>query len=509
MPVVPRIAAVAGIAGVLTVAAWLRFDHLEAYPMHADEAATGAQTLAYRLESSAYVFDPAHGHGPLLTAMAAPWCRLQGENDWESLRAVTLRRLVAACGLGAVIGIFGLGMGWLRAGVAALLAATSPLLVYYSRIFIHEPVFVLFAIPALIGLLGLLKNNRPWLSACALGLGVGGMAATRETVVISLAAWSVAGFFFAWRREASRGVPRVVAGLGARLWKPLLLAAGIALAIIFWFYSGGGRRPAGFVDFFATYFQYKTGEGFDRPFGWFFALLVWPKHALGCWWTEAGILMLALCVYLDRRWGSLPAAAGRFFLEAGLLHLLALSLIAYKTPWLASLGWFHCCLAGGYGAVALARRFPVRWRILPVAGIALIAGWQGAQAQRAVSARFSSDARNPYACVPTSKDAARIAGFLENLRAADPETREPPLAVIGDHYWPLPWYLRGAGKIGYWSRLPKGAEALPVLLLLPSALDEARPALQETHTFLPRGLRDEFPVVIAVRNDLWEAYRKQ
>jgi hypothetical protein len=263
------------------------------------------------------------------------------------------------------------------------------------------------------------------------------------------------------------------------------------------------------VDFFATFFEYKTGRGHDKPFGWFFEMLVWPKHTLGRWWSEAGVLLLACGVYLDRRKQSIAAATGRFFFEAGLLHLLVFSLIAYKTPWLVSLGWLHCCFAGGYGALALIRCFSGRWRFFPALGVALIAVWQGVQARHAISPRFSSDARNPYACVPTSKDAARIPGFLEKLRSAHPESRNRPLAVIGDQYWPLPWYLRGAGEVGYWSTLPGGATDLPVLFLLPAALEDAMIALQDTHTFLPRGLRDDFPVVIAARNDLWEAYQSQ
>lgn len=491
--------------GVLAAASWLRFADLNQLPVHADEAATGAQTLAYRLESSSYEFDPAHFHGPLLTALAEPWCRFKNETTWQELQAVTLRQFVAACGFLTMLGVLALGMGGMRAVTAMGLVATSPLLVYYSRIFIHEPVFLLFAIPSLVGLLGLLKGRHRWIAAGALGVGLGGMAATRETVVVSLFAWGLAGFCLAWRLDSARDLRGVALNLAARTWKPFLLAAVLALGVIFWFYTSGGRELSGFIGFFKTYFNYEAGEGHEKPFAYYFELLVLPKHLIGRWWSEAGILFLALCVYLDRR-GNPNSATGRFFFEAGLLHLLAFSAISYKTPWLVSLGWLHWCLAGGYGAAALIGSFSGWRRTIPALGVVLVTVWQGIQARRAVF-RLASDGRNPYSYVSTSKDATRLPAFLEEVRNAMPESREHPVAVIGEHYWPLPWYLREAGPVGYWPRLPEDRAALPLLLVLPSAIEETMVALAGTHTFIPRGLRDEFPVMIAVRHDLWEAYQ--
>ncbi len=156
------LALVAWGLSVLAVGAWLRFSDLERQPFHADEAATGAQSLADRLEGKGYEFDPSHRHGPLLTVLAEPWCRAKGEASWETLNERTLREVVVVCGLLAAFGSLALGLGWIRALFAAGFAATSPLLVYYSRLFIHEPVFLLFAVPALAGALLLLKGERLW-----------------------------------------------------------------------------------------------------------------------------------------------------------------------------------------------------------------------------------------------------------------------------------------------------------------------------------------------------------
>ncbi len=494
----------AGVVAVVGVAGWLRFSDLERMPVHADEAATGGQTLAHRLEDSGYAFDPAHFHGPMLTGLAMPWCRIRGETDWESLTIGTMRSMTGTCGMFTIGAVLLLGTGWRQAAAAMGLIATSPLLVYYSRVFIHEPVFVMFAMVAMAGLLWLLRGRRPWLAAAALGAGIGLMAATRETVVISLFAWGLAGMGYLWRGREGRRPGVFLAETGGRLWMPMLLAAALCLGVIFWFYSAGGRNPAGFFGFFATYFEYEVGEGHEKPLDYYLQLLVWPKIVLGRWWMEGGVLLFALCAWWDRK-GDESARAGRFFFEAGLLHLLVFSLIGYKTPWLVCLGWLQLCIAGGYGMAALMRRLPERLVWAPVAVMAGVVAWQGAQAARAIG-RFAADGRNPYAYVPTSVDVVGLAGWLNELRAALPETREAPLAVVGEQYWPLPWYLRGAGEVGYWEEVPEEGKGWPVLLLMPAVLESASAELRSTHTMIPRGLRDEAPMVVAVRNDVWERY---
>jgi len=501
--------------GILAFGAWLRFSDLERQPFHADEAATGAQSLSYRLAESGdgYQFDPTHRHGPMLTLLAEPWSRAQGETSWETFTVSTLREVTAFCGLLVILGVFMLGVAWPRALLAAGFVATSPLLVYYSRLFIHESIFLMFAIPALAGMVLLFRGKRVWLGASLFGIGVGMMAATRETVAISLLAWTTAGAIFLWRRaemlgnERSGTAKQRIAEVVSMLWKPVILAAGICLVLIFFFYSEGLRRPAGFFDFFRTFFEYKTGEGHDKPFIFYLELLAWPKLIVARWWTEGAILVFALGVYLDRS-KTEQAAIGRFFFESGVVHLLVFSFISYKTPWLPSLGWLHLCIAAGAGGFILIQRFS-KWKYwVAVAVLIAVMLWHGAQAQRA-AIRLAADGRNPYAYVPTSRDVAGLETWLMQMREVLPSTQQQPVAVIGEEYWPLPWYLRKLGEVGYWSSLPEGSNGMPLLLIMPTSFEEVSTQLKKTHTFIPRGLRDEFPIMVAIRNDLWSAYQKQ
>ena len=326
------------------------------------------------------------------------------------------------------------------------------------------------------------------------------MAATREPVVISLIAWTVAGVLCLRRQGELKAIT-------TKLWKPVLLAAGLALALIFWFYTEGGKQLSGFLSFFTTYFSYETGEGHDKALFYYLQLLAWPKLIVARWWTEGAILLLALCVYLDR--SKTPVASlGRFLFEAGFIHLLVFSLFSYKVPWLPSLAWLHLCFAAGVGGVALVRKFSGWGRWVVVAGLAAVTAWHGVQAQRA-AIRLAADGRNPYAYVPTSRDVTGLGRWLSEVKAVVPDTDSWPIAVIGQEYWPLPWYLRGVGEAGYWPALPDGGAEFPILIIMPTAYEEVSTPLQETHTFIPRGLRDEFPVMVAIRNDIWEAYQER
>lgn len=481
-------------------AVWLRFADLSDRPFHADEAATGARILADRLEGR-YVFDPGHHHGPLLSQLTAPWCRINGETGWSGLTAVTLRRFTAAAGLLILLLIPLLvprgGRLW-----SAAFTATSPLLVYYSRIYIHEPLYLLCCAAALAGLLPWLQRRPTVWSTALLGIGLGGMAATRETVVITLFAWAVAGGIALWMRQRRERIDRAGALHLLRHGSAALL---IALLLTTLSYTEAGQRPAGIMDFLRTFGSYQTGAGHDKPWGYYAHLLLWPKHLIGRWWCEAAILPLAAGNLIPARDGRSAPSASLFLLGAGLLHLLIYSCIAYKTPWLASAGWLHLCLAAGPGAQRLIELLRPRVRCFALLLPALILI---AQLHQSISAafRFANDARNPYAYVPTLRDAEQIPDFIGQLRAAAPETADEPLTVVGEQYWPLPWYLRDCGPVAYLNAWPEQPDTIPILLFTASAAEHMPDSMQQTHVILPRGLRHNTPLFIAVRNDVWERY---
>lgn len=488
---------------ILAVSAFLRLSELDVRPLHFDEG-TNARILSTELETGHAVFDPAHHHGPLLSLMTSRIVRARGESDWNHLTKYSLRLGVAACGVFTILASLLLGrvdrmgrgaslQGWSGDGLAAAaFIATSPMLVYYSRMFIHEPMFVACGMLALLALLHF--HCTPSLaSAIFLGLGAGLMAAARETFVISIAAWGLATipWLLHWHREK----------MHVEVIRHLLVSLGILAFITAAVYSNYFRNPRGLLDFFSTYVVYSPVAGHEKPFGYYFEMLLWPKHRLGAWWTEISVLLMALFAYLRCPAGTRSAA--RFLVHSGILHLLIYSLLAYKTPWLASLGWLHVCLAAGLGANHLVMVSRGAWRVPALVTILTVLTWQGVQAHRACF-RFSSDARNPYAYVPTSTDLERMATWLQDLARDHPELNTEPVAVVGRFYWPLPWYLRSFNQVGYWDELPENASERPLLLVLPTTGPSDPEILKDSHVLLPRGLRHEVPVIVALRKDIWE-----
>jgi len=482
---------------VLATGIFLRFDHLDKRPFHADEA-TGARITARHMESGAAQFDPTHFHGPLLADLAIPLCRLRGEHTWRALTKGTLRTLPAIAGCLLVL----LPLWWRRRFgdapmlLAAALLATSPLLVYYSRMFIHEPLLAGFGIMALMAL-----TRRPRWGIPGLLLGL--MFATKESFAISVIAWCAAGLLLAW--ENRRALDREMLAAAWRDYRlPVAVSLALAAVTAIGFYTDGFRHPQGALDAVRTYFVYQTGAGHDQPLGYYLQLLVLPKKSGGLWWFETPVLVLALLAYAStfRRGPGQPARPViRFIAYAAVGHFLIYGLIAYKTPWLACLAWAHVCLLAGFALHGLARLCPPLRAVLAILAGGCLAS-QLDQARRATG-RFAADERNPYAYVPTRPDIEKLEAWLIELRQASPGVALEPVAVIGEQYWPLPWYLRAFDPIGYWPAPPANLERLPLVFALPDASDAVMNRLAMSHMPLPRGLRAGVPVYVFVRNDIW------
>lgn len=486
---------------VIVTGAFLRFDHLGKRPFHPDEA-TGARIAARRMESGESQFDPTHFHGPLQADLAIPLCLLRGETCWKEMTKGTLRTLPAIAGTLLVL----LPLLWRRRCgdapmlLAAALLATSPLLVYYSRMFIHESLLALFGIAAL---MALTRQPRWGIPGLLLGL----MFAAKESFAISVIAWAAAGLLVAW--ENRRTLDREML---ASAWRTYRLPVGVSLLVAaltaIGFYTDGFRHPQGAVDAVRTYFVYKTGAGHDKPFGYYFQLLALPKKSGGVWWFETAVPVLALLAWASTfRRG--PEAAPhrtliRFIAYSAAGHFLIYGLIAYKTPWLACLGWAHVCLLAGFALSGIAsRRRPVQAMLAVLAGGCLVT--QFYQARRATD-RYAADERNPYAYVPTRSDVEKLEAWLLALRDMSPPGALEPIGVIGSEYWPLPWYLRAFDRIGYWQTPPADLAQLPVVIAMPETTDAVMQQLEHTHVALPRGLRAGVPVYVFVKNGIWRQW---
>ena len=115
------------------------FWQLELKPLHHDEGVNGYFLIAL-FRDSVYKYDPANYHGPDLYYIALAVAKMFG------LNTISIRGSVAIFGVLTVVLAFFLKnyIGKIGSLAAALFIALSPGMVYISRYFIHEILFVFF-----------------------------------------------------------------------------------------------------------------------------------------------------------------------------------------------------------------------------------------------------------------------------------------------------------------------------------------------------------------------------
>lgn len=465
---------------ILVIAGGLRFVDLGSAPFHADEA-VGARITADRLEGHHYEFNPRHYHGPTLSWIAAGVAKAAGKTSFQDLDEFIVRLVPAVCGILVVLLplLLARWMGVPAALIGALLLATSPVLCQFSRVFIHEPLLAIFSGAALLSLGWWLRGGGTVAALCG-GTALGLMAATKETFGIIALSWLV-GLVFC------RGLPPRQSLLRAAGW-----SAAAFLATVF--VAHGGLR-----EFFSTYYLYTTDIGHAKPPLYYWNLLVVPKFQAPLWWTEVGVALLAL-TGAGWEWRSGNALA-RVLAVSTAVQFLILSAIPYKTPWLVLVPWIQACLLAGWGGAVLFRQ-KIPAQLVAVTALLMVVAFQIHQARAAVF-RFPNDARNPMAYSPTSGNVTSLGARLRALRDKSSAFRSGGIAVLGTGYWPLPWYLRGTAKAGYFKEPPPGVELFPVVIAMPESYLEAERRLSPTHKVFYNGLRSEVPVAVFVRQDVY------
>ena len=497
------------VTAALLIALAFRTVGLDLRPMHHDEA-NQAIKFGTLLESGDYRYDRENHHGPTLYYLTLPVAWARGQTRLASLDEETLRLVPAIFGVGLILLFLfltgGLGRGAVAA--AALLAALSPALTYFSRFYIQESIFVFFALAFLIAVGRFVQ--RPGMGiACWVGVCAGLAYATKETAVIVLPA-AVAAAVVAHRFTRAPGD-------GARL-RVLHVAAsaGAALAVAILFYSSFFRNPAGFFDSFrafSTYIGRGVGPGpHTQPWDYYLRLLAFSPSG-GLVWTEGLILALALvglfAVVRQPSVGFWPKYVALY----SAITAVAFSVIRYKTPWNLLPFYVGFVLLAGLGTAALFRALSSRAARGLVAVVLLAAAWQLGTQNRRANFRYFADPRNPYVYVHTSPDFLNLARRIAELAAVHPDHAQMLVKVIANpsDQWPLPWYLRHMTRVGYWKQADVAGrlDGVPVIIASQENAPGVAEALGDRYVSEFYGLRPNVLLGVYIDRALWDRFLKR
>lgn len=488
------------------VAGTLRYPQLALRPMHTDEA-VNADKFGELLEQGRYEYDPAEFHGPTLYYLTLFPAWLRGETLYTTIDEFTLRSVAASAGVALVAAHVLLApfIGVIGATAAALLAALSPGMVFYSRYYIHEMLLVFFSFGALV--FGWRYLERPRATgAVASGICLGLMQATKETAAIAIiAAFLALAATLLFEKCSGLSVPGLPGHMRS---KHLALALIAALLISGLFYSSFFTNGRGIIDSLRAYGFYFTRAGSPsyhiHPWYYYLRLLLFSHSDGAPVWSEALILGLAVPGFLAG-WNKtgIPGVSQRCLRFLGcytLAMIVIYSIIPYKTPW-CLLGFLHGLILLAGAGVARVLNCPRNTAFRVTAGILIAAaagnlGWQA----WAASFRYEADPRNPYVYAQTGTDVFLIVRRLEGLAQAHPRGLAMPVQIISrENLWPLPWYLRRFSGIQWWNGVSDQSPRAPVILITP----DMEPALiRRLYELPPPGMRDLYMNIFPRRVDL-------
>ncbi len=420
----------------------LRLPQLGERPMHTDEA-VNAYIIGQLLGGKPFTYDPQDRHGPMLAVLALPLARMQGAKTFSDLTEAQLRLTTVLAGSATIL-MFVAAVemfGYAPCLIAALLFAAAPLPVYYDRYFIHESIFVCATFGLIIAGWRAWQRPNAWRAALS-GACAALMLASKETAALHFFARVVAAFVFrCWNLRGEKQ--------GELRWRQAGLAVATFLALtvaLFTWFGANWNALAALLHAVPNFLARSSGEGHQKSF-WYYAQLVTGG------WSGGLLFTLASIGFFQSAKRRSPSPYG-FLAIYTLVLALIYSLIPYKTPWLALNLWLPMALFTGLAIQSIwctAAKYPALRRANRA--VCVVAGVVGAvliahDTRQRVFVQPADEA-NPYAYAHTSEDLLGLPAEIERLTRQN-AIASPRIAVIASDPWPLPWYLRHIGQVGFW-----------------------------------------------------------
>ncbi|MGC8829763.1 MAG: flippase activity-associated protein Agl23 [Verrucomicrobiia bacterium] len=528
------------VALVFALAILWRLPELDLRPMHNDEA-VNAIKFGELWQKGSYKYDPDEYHGPTLHYFTLPLAWLSSARDFSQLSEKTLRLSPVLFSLFAIMFIWLLKEAIGKWGVvcATLFFAISPIMVFYSRYFIHEMLLICFT-TLLIAAGWKYYRNGKLLWAIAAGAGLGLMYATKETFVLAVAALitatiieSIYSYYFCGaEKQACNEIDdtgccgilekfpflRLIVKRVKK--KHLLIALFAALAVSIPFFTSMFSNWQGIIDSARTYFPWLERAGGKsphiHPWYFYFERLLWfkpPRNPVYVW-SEGTILIFAIvgCYIGFNKTQYKEANINKGFIRFISFYSVVLagiySAISYKTPWCALGFWSGIILLAGAGAGGVFAISKQTWG-KAILGLLILAGAAHLSylSWMANYVHFANW-RNPYVYSQTVPDILRLVKVVEGVSKVHPDGKKMVIKVIAPehNYWPLPWYFRSFENVGWYDKLPQDPYA-PVVICgsgINAEIDE-----KTNKEWLMVGLyelRPRFYLEMYVEFKYWEKY---
>ena len=123
------------------------------------------------------------------------------------------------------------------------------------------------------------------------------------------------------------------------------------------------------------------------------------------------------------------------------------------------------------------------------------------------SVTFVASPKNPFVYAHISIYVRELVQRVEAIARVSPDGLATPVKIIApESYWPLPWYLRGFSKAGWWDVLPSDPFA-PIMLVsarLDAKLDDKSAKAYIMAEFYE--LRPNVFMELYVERGLWEKF---
>ena len=486
--------------------------------MHTDEAVHGIK-FGKLLEEGIYRYDKFDYHGPTLNYFTFLPAMLRGQSTLVKLDEMTLRSTTAFFGLAVLLLLLLLKriLDWKELLWLTAFFAIAPMLVFYSRYYIQEVLFVCFNLAFIFSAINYLVTKKPGWTIAA-GLSAGLMMATKETWIIFLGIQTAAFLLTLLKKlKFSAILKEIVSFIRSLHFFSFLLSLAVVYVV---FYSSFFTWTEGIAESFRAFTGYFERAGTEEFHGqpWWYYLKALTKGTSAKMFLRADFWMLigGIAGFVLVLKSGAKSKRDLFYLFWGystVLSGIVLSILSYKTPWNFLMVYAGLIFLSVYAV----RYFFGRHNKFYFAGVLVIAVVHLGYQSWSDNFVHHANPKNTFVYSHPTEDVVEISQKVHEIYGTLPEDPSFFITVIypGHDYWPLPWYFRDLPDIGWQSEVDFESPAAPLIISKfpnPELSEKLydRPPPGQRLMYIPvfeenKELRPGAPVNVLLRKDYWDA----